>query len=81
MQQVTDTIQQVEDLQAKFSYGINMLEAVHEAMVYGNNVPGDYSGAVFGVCDYMEGLNKELADVIDKHYNSLKSAELSEDGN
>lgn len=80
MSQVGTTIQQVEDVQAKFGYGINMLTAIHEAMVYSASEPGDYSGAIFGVCDYMESLNKELADVIDKHYRCLESAEPSNDG-
>ena len=73
------TIQDVEDLQLRFGYGVKTLGAVFEAMAYGQSEHKDYVDAVYGVYDYLSSINSELSGVLETYYGS--PCQPSEDGN
>lgn len=78
-EKVNTTMQQVENLQLRFGYGLNVLGALFEAMAYGASDLESYTDAVYGVYDYLQGINKEMSGVLEAYYGS--SRKPSGDGN
>lgn len=75
----TGAMQEVEILQARLGYGASMLRAIHEAIVCGESAAEEYTDAVYGVYDYISGVNEELGKVLDSYFEAPQNP--SEDGN
>ena len=73
------TIQQLEEVIARTGFGVKMLAAVYDAMVYGKAEPEFYNEALYGAYDYLSSLNEEAQEIIEEHYN-LSEPRKGDDG-
>ena len=65
------TLSEVDEIQFRLSCGIAALNAIHLAMTEGSLEVGP--DALYGVYDYLAGVNKELRREIDSGFKGLKA--------
>lgn len=54
------TLVDLDDIQFRMKCAIDLVDTVHEAMVYGSCAAEHYTDALFGARDYLRGLNTEF---------------------
>lgn len=61
-------INDIEDLNFRFSCGVGMLSAVHEAMAYGTLDAGEWKDTLFGIYEYLSFVQEEIQKAVDDCY-------------
>ena len=61
-------INDIEDLNFRFSCGVGMLSAVHEAMAYGTLEAGEWKDTLFGIYEYLSDIQEEIQKAVDDCY-------------
>ena len=64
-----NALHEVEILQNRLGYGMKMLGAVYEAVIYGQSEIEDYADAIYGVYDYLHGVSEELHKVLESCFD------------
>lgn len=61
----TQTLNEIDDLNARLACGLNAMSAIHEAILYGTLEADEWKDGLFCVYDYMSGIQEQIQAVID----------------
>ena len=64
----TQTMNEIDDLNTRLACGLNAMSAIHEAILYGTLEADEWKDGLYGVYDYMSGIQEQIQAAVDGYF-------------